>query len=706
MKKKKIFPCFSFLFLFLAFSFFYPFSSFAIRRGAWEFFHPHPSLFGTGGLLRVVSPRTLSLRNFSIGTYIGLFDTPNDEVIVISREYFALREQRERILFEQFNSFGVFSYVFVGAGGPSFDVGGIISSDISLAWRASSWLVRNQMRNREPRADNVQSIGDIFITPKVAYTLESGEGTGALWAKFSFLSSYRRPELGAVSISPGISLMYDADENKSILETLRQIELINPRVYLSVSFTFDNSKDITQGRNIPSYIETAMFIEPFNYLNFGLGLELGDARRGIGKFISWFFEWSFMQYIPPPEGTSFGDMPVFLSTGLRVRPIPIIASVVEGIFREIKDLTLFIAGDFNVSRVHRVEFEIGPPVFLRNAPSWKVLFGLSLFWNPWRVREGVLPEKGGKIKGIVVDSETGSPLGDVIVSYTGFPLTPQATNPGTGEFTSYELPPGEVEIVLRKPGYEVKTVKVNIEQGKLKEINISLEKKKDLGAITGMVRDTEGKPLAARLEVEGVNMPPAFSNPTDGEYEIILQPGSYKVNVYSEGYNPTSFEVKISAGEKKRMDIVMEPIQEVIQKVSPEGQERLKEAEKKIVVEKGTNRIILPEKILFEPEGVEVIEGSIKTIRELAEFLKNNIPDKKIRIEVHTSPLKDKDFDRDITQKRAERIVDLLVEFGVPRERLIPVGKGSDYPIASNDTPEGRAINRRVEIFIEGDTQQ
>jgi len=50
-----------------------------------------------------------------------------------------------------------------------------------------------------------------------------------------------------------------------------------------------------------------------------------------------------------------------------------------------------------------------------------------------------------------------------------------------------------------------------------------------------------------------------------------------------------------------------------------------------------------------------------------------------------------------LSERRAVAVVDWLVERGVDRNRLIPVGFGEEEPVASNDTPEGRASNRRIE---------
>jgi chemotaxis protein MotB len=57
---------------------------------------------------------------------------------------------------------------------------------------------------------------------------------------------------------------------------------------------------------------------------------------------------------------------------------------------------------------------------------------------------------------------------------------------------------------------------------------------------------------------------------------------------------------------------------------------------------------------------------------------------------------------QELSQKRAENVMEFLVAQGVRRELVIAQGFGEDDPIAPNDTPQGRANNRRVEITVAG----
>ena len=54
-----------------------------------------------------------------------------------------------------------------------------------------------------------------------------------------------------------------------------------------------------------------------------------------------------------------------------------------------------------------------------------------------------------------------------------------------------------------------------------------------------------------------------------------------------------------------------------------------------------------------------------------------------------------------LSKARAQSVVEYLIESGVPRSQFVSVvGAGESNPVASNQTPEGRALNRRTEILI------
>ena len=73
---------------------------------------------------------------------------------------------------------------------------------------------------------------------------------------------------------------------------------------------------------------------------------------------------------------------------------------------------------------------------------------------------------------------------------------------------------------------------------------------------------------------------------------------------------------------------------------------------------------------------------------------------KRIRVEGHTDSEGASDYNRRLSQMRAESVMNALIERGVAKERLEAKGFGEDAPISTNETARGRAANRRVMFII------
>jgi len=83
----------------------------------------------------------------------------------------------------------------------------------------------------------------------------------------------------------------------------------------------------------------------------------------------------------------------------------------------------------------------------------------------------------------------------------------------------------------------------------------------------------------------------------------------------------------------------------------------------------------------------------------LLEFV-NRDPSSAIRIEGHTDSSGSERANIELSQRRAEAVRDALVEEGVSAARISAIGAGSGRPSASNETAEGRARNRRVDVIL------
>lgn len=106
-------------------------------------------------------------------------------------------------------------------------------------------------------------------------------------------------------------------------------------------------------------------------------------------------------------------------------------------------------------------------------------------------------------------------------------------------------------------------------------------------------------------------------------------------------------------------------------------------------------------KVNFPFDSSEVKERYFDDIRELAEFLKR-FDDLQVEVEGHTDSVGPESYNQNLSKRRANAVVDVLVnQHGITASRLKPVGYGESRPVASNDTREGRAENRRVMATLE-----
>lgn len=76
-------------------------------------------------------------------------------------------------------------------------------------------------------------------------------------------------------------------------------------------------------------------------------------------------------------------------------------------------------------------------------------------------------------------------------------------------------------------------------------------------------------------------------------------------------------------------------------------------------------------------------------------------PKDKVSIVGHTDSVGSKAYNQQLSERRAQAVADYFKRMGVAESRLSVVGQGEEHPIASNDTTEGRALNRRVEVLFD-----
>jgi len=120
------------------------------------------------------------------------------------------------------------------------------------------------------------------------------------------------------------------------------------------------------------------------------------------------------------------------------------------------------------------------------------------------------------------------------------------------------------------------------------------------------------------------------------------------------------------------------------------------------VIEAGleAGRLVL-QNVYFDTNRAVIRPESEAILAELADEISGR-PEIQLEVQGHTDSTGSRAYNRQLSQQRAESVVNFLIEHGVPAGRLTARGYGEGSPIASNDTPEGRQQNRRVEFIVTG----
>lgn len=109
--------------------------------------------------------------------------------------------------------------------------------------------------------------------------------------------------------------------------------------------------------------------------------------------------------------------------------------------------------------------------------------------------------------------------------------------------------------------------------------------------------------------------------------------------------------------------------------------------------------------VLFDLNKAELKPAGKRDVGKLAEFLKEH-PERKVMVEGYTDSTGSESYNQQLSERRAQAVRHALVSSGVEIDRIQTVGYGEAFPVASNDSPASRAMNRRVEVTISNDDKR
>ena len=208
----------------------------------------------------------------------------------------------------------------------------------------------------------------------------------------------------------------------------------------------------------------------------------------------------------------------------------------------------------------------------------------------------------------------------------------------------------------------------------VEEKSLTVFKGKVLDAITK-------KPINAAIEIilneTGKVYTSFFSNSVTGKFLLSLPAGNnFGISVSADGYLFHSENFDLPKGDG--FNSVTKDIQ-------------LKN------IKVGSN--IALRNVFFNSGKWEVKDDSFAELARLI-LLLNDVPSLKIEISGHTDNTGAESFNELLSQRRADAVVNYLLERGVQKNRLSAKGYGQSKPVDSNDNAEGRASNRRTEFEI------
>jgi len=107
--------------------------------------------------------------------------------------------------------------------------------------------------------------------------------------------------------------------------------------------------------------------------------------------------------------------------------------------------------------------------------------------------------------------------------------------------------------------------------------------------------------------------------------------------------------------------------------------------------------------VLFDTNKAQLKSGGTRSLQKLADFLKQ-YPQRKAQVEGYTDSTGSADYNLELSDRRANAVRSSLVGMGIGNDRITTHGYGQESPVASNDTADGRQLNRRVEIVLSDET--
>jgi len=199
-----------------------------------------------------------------------------------------------------------------------------------------------------------------------------------------------------------------------------------------------------------------------------------------------------------------------------------------------------------------------------------------------------------------------------------------------------------------------------------------------------------------KYKVFSVALNTAFKAPATDQPEAVILPANEQEALLKSLVDRRNARIaEEQRKQNEQMQAMVKNLTQVMASLVRNGQVSVSQSNRGVVLDINAST-------LFEAGEASLQPAAVRTLSAVAQILLQN--QQVIEVEGHTDdvPIYTPQFPSnwELSAVRASSVVRLFIEQGVAAERLTAVGKASYMPVASNDTAEGRARNRRVKVTI------
>jgi outer membrane protein OmpA-like peptidoglycan-associated protein len=273
----------------------------------------------------------------------------------------------------------------------------------------------------------------------------------------------------------------------------------------------------------------------------------------------------------------------------------------------------------------------------------------------------------------------------------GCAVTPQANNAVESARSTYRLAQADPEVQLRAP------VELQLAERSLAQAERLRKDRADPAIVAHHAYLAEQRARIAMKTADYRKAEAALATSGEQRNRVLLEARSRELE--AERRNAEAQRLKAEE-QRQSAEALKRAADEGAAQIAAEMQRLQSEmAELKAQQTERGWVLTLGSELLFDSGKATLKPGGQKAVENLAQLMRRQ-PEREITIEGFTDSTGSEELNRRLSEQRAQAVKDALIARGVEAQRIDARGYGPAFPVASNDTPTGRQLNRRVQVVF------